>query len=396
EHQLVASEASSILSLANSPEFLVVGLRDAVNIYGSKTGSLIKSLTKPGTSVALALGGLLATSGKNSVRVWRTSDWAEILSLTNYSAPIAFSGDGRLLAANSQRGIRIVDSSTGKLMAEIPNSVPPFAFDPAGNVIAVDTREGILLWDLKAGKGLRLLNDSQGVFNHSGIWMRDRNALVFSPDGRSVVAARNTLKNESVFVLDVWAAETGEKATSLPAQPNTFEHTGTIAELAFAPGGQLMASAGWDHSVRLWSFNTRQRVKTLHGNPSEVWTLAFTPDGEAVITGGKDGAVRRWPLNPTTKDTFYEGNWMPLRFSKDGQTLSVISDDSKLVALNLKTGEPEIQLQLSKNLPGFLSAAISEDLRVLVEPMSAGFRVWDLQTTQAVQVTNPDNAKSWA
>jgi WD40 repeat protein len=249
---------------------------------------------------------------------------------------------------------------------------------------------------LKAGKGLRLLNDSQGVFNHSGFWMRDRNALVFSPDGRSVVAARNTLKNESVFVLDVWAAETGEKATSLPAQPNTFEHTGTIAELAFAPGGQLMASAGWDHSVRLWSFNTRQRVKTLHGNPSEVWTLAFTPDGEAVITGGKDGAVRRWPMNPTTKDTFYEGNWMPLRFSNDGQTLSVISDDSKLVALNLKTGEPETQLQLSKNLPGFLSAAISEDLRVLVEPMSAGFRVWDLQTTQAVQVTNPDNAKSWA
>jgi len=122
--------------------------------------------------------------------------------------------------------------------------------------------------------------------------------------------------------------------------------------------------------------------------------LAFTPDGEAVITGGKDGAVRRWPMNPTTRDTFYEGNWMPLRFSKDGQTLSVISDDSKLVALNLKTGEPETQLQLSKNL--LLSAAISEELRVLVEPMSAGFRVWDLQTTQAVQVTHPDNAKSWA
>ena len=86
---------------------------------------------------------------------------------------------------------------------------------------------------------------------------------------------------------------------------------------------------------------------------------------------------------------------MPLRFSKDGQTLAAISDDSKLVTLNLKTGERETQLQLSKNLPGFLSAAISEDLRVLVEPVAAGFRVWDLQTTQSVQVTNPDNARSW-
>ena len=143
----------------------------------------------------------------------------------------------------------------------------------------------------------------KGVFNHSGFWMRDRKALVFSPDGRSVVAARNTLKNESVFVLDVWAAETGEKTTSLPVQPNTIEHTGTIAELAFAPGGELIASASWDHSVRLWSFNTRQRVKTLYGNPSEVWALAFAPDGEAVITGGKDGAVRRWPINPAKKES---------------------------------------------------------------------------------------------
>ena len=190
--------------------------------------------------------------------------------------------------------------------------------------------------------------------------MRDRNALAFSPDGHSVVAARNTLKNESVFVLDVWAADTGEKTTSIPAQPNSIEHTGTIAELAFAPGGKLMASSSWDHSVRLWSFNTRQRVKTLHGNPSEIWTLAFAPGGAAVITGGKDGTVRRWPINPATQETFYEGNWMPLRFSSNGETLAAIDEGSKVVALNLQTGETETQLQLGKNALGgaFLPQAL--------------------------------------
>ena len=146
-----------------------------------------------------------------------------------------------------------------------------------------------------------------------------------------------------------------------------------------------MASSGWDHSVRLWSFNTRQRVKTLHGNPSEIWTLAFAPDGAAVITGSKDGTVRRWPINPATKETFYEGNWMPLRFSSNGETLAAIDDDSKVVVLNLQTGN-ETQLQLSKTPFRLLSPAISEDLRVLVEPVAAGFRVWDLQTTQSVHV----------
>src|SRR6185436_1522626 len=211
------------------------------------------------------------------------------------------------------------------------------------NVIAVDTREGILLWDLKVLKELRLLKDSKGVFNHSGSWMRDRNALAFSPDGHSVVAARNTLKNESVYVLDVWATDTGEKSTSIPAQPATIEHTGTIAELAFGPGGELLASSSWDHSVRLWSFNTRQRVKTLYGDPSEIWSLAFVPDGAAVITGSKDGTVRHWPIGPATRKSFYESNWTPLRFSGDGETLAVIEADSKIVVLNFQTGEPESQ-----------------------------------------------------
>ena len=35
--------------------------------------------------------------------------------------------------------------------------------------------------------------------------MRDMNALVFSPDGNSVVAARNVLREGSIFVLDVWS-----------------------------------------------------------------------------------------------------------------------------------------------------------------------------------------------
>ncbi|MEW6156363.1 MAG: serine/threonine-protein kinase, partial [Verrucomicrobiota bacterium] len=283
DHEIITSEPSSILSLATSPEFLVVGLRDTVKIYDSRTGELRKSLPKPGNSVAISPQVLLATSGKNSVRVWRTSDWVEIFSLANCSAPISFSGDGRLIAASSQSGIRVAESSTGNLIVEIPNGMPPFAFSPAGDLMAVDTRDGILLWDAKNFREGRLLQDSKGVFSHPGGWMRDRNALAFSPDGRVIVAARNTLKSSSVFVQDLWATDTGEALGSIPTHPNTVEHTGTIAALAFSPGKGLLASAGWDHSIRLWSLDDRQIVRALHGNPSEVWSLAFTTDGEAIL-----------------------------------------------------------------------------------------------------------------
>ena len=45
---MIAKKASSILSLASSPELLVVGLRNAVNIYNPRTGNLLKTLAKPG------------------------------------------------------------------------------------------------------------------------------------------------------------------------------------------------------------------------------------------------------------------------------------------------------------------------------------------------------------
>ena len=95
DHRLFAQEASSVLSLANSPEWLVVGLQDSVRIYDAKTGSLVKTLAKSGSSVALSTAGLLATAGKSSVRVWRTSDWAEAYSVPEHTAPVAFSPDGR-------------------------------------------------------------------------------------------------------------------------------------------------------------------------------------------------------------------------------------------------------------------------------------------------------------
>src|SRR5690606_3341914 len=112
----------------------------------------------------------------------------------------------------------------------------------------------------------------------------------------------------------------------------------------------------------------------------------------AVITGSKDGTVRRWPIHPARETTLYEGNWMPLRFSSTGETLAVIDDQSKVVMLNVQTAELEAELQLGKT--GLLSPAITEDLRVLVEPVATGFRVWDVEDTESVYLAHPDKIKS--
>ena len=400
EHRLFAQEASSILSLASSMEWLVVGLRDSIRIYDWNSGGLVRTLEKSGLSVALSTTGALATASKSTVRVWRTSDWSEAFSLTDHKAPVAFSPNGGLLAANSSDGVRIYDSSNGTFSAEIPNSMPPFAFGPDGNVIAVDTREGISLWDVDSTKRLQMLEHSDGTFTNSGGWMRDRNALVFSADGQFVVAARNTPRDGSIFVLDTWTAATGMKVPGMPIHRNPPEHSGTISGVAFAPDGKLLASGSWDHSIRLWDFGTRQRVETLHGNPSEVWALAITADGQSIISGAKDGAVRVWPRNSSTKERYFEGSWMPLMFSKDGQYLAAMNEKSNFIRLNVKTGEPEGALPLGEiHSPtvGFRSRPISEDWNTVVESRpEGGFRVWNLRSKDSVNLESPGIRKPWA
>ncbi len=395
EHRLFAQEASSIQSLANSAEWLTVGLQDSVRIYDAKTGSLVKTLAKSGSSVALSTAGLLVTAGKSSVRVWRTSEWAEAYSVPDHKAPVAFSPDGQWLAATSFNGVQVLNSSNGKIVGDIPHGMPPFSFSPRGDAIAVDSTNGIVLWDLHAEKALRTLEHSEGMFNTP--WRQSMNNLAFSPDGHLIVAARNTLQDGTIFVLEAWDSKTGAKVASMPQRPNATEHSGMIASLAFDPGGRLLASGSWDHSIRLWDVATLQCVERLHGNPSEVWAVAFTADGQGILSGAKDGTVRLWPTNAAARETLYEGNWMPLTFSKDGRMLAAIRDESKFVLLNLRTAEPEDSLPLGKIPFSRWAGVLSDDFRVLVHPLpEGGLRVWDLQSRKSVDLESHEMRRFWA
>ena len=394
DHRILVQEASPVLSLANSPEYLVVGLQDSVRIYDSKTGNLVKTLAKSGSSVALSTAGLLVTASGGTVTVWRTLDWAEAYSIPEDRAPVAFSPDGRRLAASSFAGVQVYNSADGKLVGEVPHGMPPFALSPRGETIAANTTNGIVLWDLDARKALRTLEHSDGMLNAP--WLPGIEPLEFSPDGHSIAAARNTLRDGSIFVLEEWDAATGRKVASLPGNRGAMEHSGMISSVAFSPRGQLLASGSWDHSIRLWDAATLQCVERLYGNPAEVWAVAFTADGQGIISGAKDGTVRLWPTNTVAKERFYAGNWTPIKFSKDGRQLAAIDDQSKFVLLNLQTGEPDDQLQLSKNRWGPWGGAISDDCRILVNPLpEGGLRIWDLQTHKSEDITNPEMRLLW-
>jgi WD40 repeat protein len=109
-----------------------------------------------------------------------------------------------------------------------------------------------------------------------------------------------------------------------------------IRALAMSPDGKLVAAAGDDPTIRLCETDTGKEIARLSGHSDWVLGLAFSPDGKLLASAGYDGVVRLWEVPGGKKVREMRGAPPPppktepepvivtaLAFNPDGKELAV-------------------------------------------------------------------------
>ncbi len=127
-------------------------------------------------------------------------------------------------------------------------------------------------------------------------------SLAFSPDGAALAAA------VSDAAATIGTIRLFDTASGLPLR--TLEgHTLAVWGLTISPDGRFLASAGRDHTARLWDWRTGSLVHSFDF-PNDVVTVEFSPDSRTLAVGGVDQPPGV-PLQDATIWTYDVDTWEP-------------------------------------------------------------------------------------
>ncbi|MCH2367343.1 MAG: hypothetical protein MK554_09035, partial [Planctomycetes bacterium] len=272
-----------------------------------------------------------ARGPENDQSILSTLNVPELAAAENTGKPItalAFSPTGTRAVA------RFTSVKVGKqALAGHPGKINSISFSKDGKRVVTATGVTGLsgeafLWDVETGKNIRRFTGE-----HRDILFDAE----LSPDGAILATAGYDRS------IKIWETANGKLLRTIEG------HNGAIYDIAFSPDGSVLASAGGDASVKLWQVSTGLRLDTLGQPTGEQFNVTFTPDSQFVIASGADKQIRLWRwiskekprVNPLVLVRFaHEDEITSFVINEDGSRLASASADRTVKTWSLPGLEP--------------------------------------------------------
>jgi len=176
----------------------------------------------------------------------------------------------------------------------------------------------------------------------------------------------------NAYNIDVWRLSDGGHERTLSG------HVGAVIDVATAPDGRHLVSAGFDSTIRIWRLGDGALVRTLRGHSWAVNCVVVTPDGERIVSGSRDSTIRVWD--------FPDGSMLSTTRAHDGSALriSVASDQRFIVSagrdgrVNVWDSEGSKELRATQGHEGRIGAMVllSDGRRLVTGGADGKLKAW--------------------
>jgi WD40 repeat protein/serine/threonine protein kinase len=277
--------------------------------------------------------------------------------------PVAFHPDGSTFAyggAGAGLALRSADGGGAETTLNVGSVVTSVDFHPGGRTVALGTKDGeVSVWSLDDHQRIQVLQGHAG-----GVLSLD-----YSPDGGILASAGDD------SVVRLWSPE------GLPIG-QLDGHDGRIQRAVFNHDGSLLAAGGNSGEVVVWGALSNPPLARFAANPV-IRELTFSPDGP-LATGGDSSGVMLWDNESWQSLGTLAASNGGIRFlrydPKDPATL-IASGLWKGLAWDVGTGEYRVLVG-----HGFHRGAMSPRGDRLVAAADRHLRVWDLSPAASLRI----------
>ena len=361
----------------------------------------------PVDSIAIAPGGKkFVTGGWNGEAViWHSESGKALQRFKHeglYVHAVSWSPDGKWIATGSNDPIngfvQLWNAATGERVAR------PFGRDQNAHsdaVLSVQfSKDSSQLLSGSYDNTARLWTVATGaqakVFSGHTWWIWDAK---FSPKGDKIVTA----SQDGTAI--VWDAETAK------AGPPFTGHEGAVYSVAFSADGFTIATGGYDKRVLLWkpedvrpydfrklasnegSVRQQPKFRPLDGHTGPVRSVEFSRDGRHIISGSQDNTVKLWSTESAQVVKSFRGHDGAVRvaaFAESDQVVLSASHDNRIKKWSIGQYEEIRVLQgvvLEGHLDAILAAGFSPDgKQIVTASRDHTARTWDSTTGQMLKV----------
>lgn len=242
------------------------------------------------------------------------------------------------------------------------------------------TLGGLLCLSSLAGLALLVLPDASPIPQALERSLDQKLTHTFEQLARSIRGSNTDTSQNSV------------SSVAAPRKPALKGHGDSILTLAISPNGQLLISGSRDFTLKVWSLQTGQLLRTLSEHYEPITSAQFADQGKTLISRGTSGKVLFWDIEtgkvrhqleatPTSaiNVNVQGGGASVTTLNAGGTLLASHTWDGNIMLRDLRTNE--IRQIEAESVSAQQAIAITPDAQTLVSSTIDGqIKLWDIPT----------------